>query len=571
EAQMSDDESQQLTTPSTRSDLAMRNASSGILVANRGKLPCASTGPARVGLRSIVSTARAAALQAYLNIPTIVQVAKETGADAVHPATDSCRKCGVCQPATTLEYESPSASVAAGVPVVPGSPGPIQSAKEVTDFCADMASRLLKAAFGGGGRGMRIVRRAEDPLNRSSGPLLGEGGVRKGDSKGNVFTCTGDCSVQRRHQKVVEMPLLRTWTLGGSGHAGDAVKLMRHVAIRIRHCRIPPRIRTGASSLTLAAWRLPPRPGHRHPAGPASAYAGAIISPYTTACSEGKQLPRLRGEVPLPWRVSHTRRQDQHTVFAKPAELLGVLSGPVSTGFLDRNPQLVKQKTSKNKAQRLLFFIAETLVNGPTTPITSSCPPGWRQILLKEGPEAFAKAILRHPTVLLTDTTMRDAHQSLLATRVRTHDLIKIAPFVARRMENLLSLECWGGATFDVAMRFLHECPWDRLEELRKRIPNIPFQMLLRGANAVGYTNYPDNVVYKFCEEAVKSGMDIFRVFDCLNYIPNMVVGMDAVRKAGGVVEAALCYTGDVTRSKSTPCSTIWTLRSSLCAPGRIS
>ncbi|XP_046664228.1 pyruvate carboxylase, mitochondrial [Homalodisca vitripennis] len=144
------------------------------------------------------------------------------------------------------------------------------------------------------------------------------------------------------------------------------------------------------------------------------------------------------------------------------------------------------------------------------------------------------------------DTTFRDAHQSLLATRVRTRDILNISPFVAHTFNNLYSLENWGGATFDVSLRFLHECPWERLEEMRKIIPNIPFQMLLRGANAVGYTNYPDNVVYKFCELSVKTGMDIFRVFDSLNYLPNLILGMEAAGKAGGVVEAAISYTGDV-------------------------
>jgi len=171
--------------------------------------------------------------------------------------------------------------------------------------------------------------------------------------------------------------------------------------------------------------------------------------------------------------------------------------------------------------------------------------------------QAFAKAIREHTKsthqVLLTDTTMRDAHQSLLATRVRTHDLKRIAPFVANQFPGLYSVEMWGGATFDVSLRFLHECPWERLRELRKLMPNIPFQMLLRGANACGYTNYPDNVVYKFCKMSVQNGMDVFRVFDSLNYLPNIQLGMDAVNNAGGIVEAAISYTGDVsdpTRTK---------------------
>lgn len=150
------------------------------------------------------------------------------------------------------------------------------------------------------------------------------------------------------------------------------------------------------------------------------------------------------------------------------------------------------------------------------------------------------------------DTTFRDAHQSLLATRVRTHDLLKISPFVAHKFNNLYSLENWGGATFDVSLRFLHECPWERLSEMRSRIPNIPFQMLLRGANAVGYTNYPDNVVFKFCDLSVQAGMDVFRVFDSLNYLPNLILGMEAADKAGGVVEAAISYTGDVSNPTKT-------------------
>lgn len=173
-------------------------------------------------------------------------------------------------------------------------------------------------------------------------------------------------------------------------------------------------------------------------------------------------------------------------------------------------------------------------------------PKGFHHIFKEQGAEAFAKAVRNHKGLLLMDTTFRDAHQSLLATRVRTHDLLKISPFVTHNFSQLYSMENWGGATFDVALRFLHECPWERLEEMRKLIPNIPFQMLLRGANAVGYTNYPDNVVHKFCELSVQSGMDIFRVFDSLNYLPNLIVGMEAAGNAGGIVEAAISYSGDV-------------------------
>ncbi|KAM5137886.1 pyruvate carboxylase, mitochondrial [Mantella aurantiaca] len=248
------------------------------------------------------------------------------------------------------------------------------------------------------------------------------------------------------------------------------------------------------------------------------------------------------------------------------------LHGTVDTQFIDENPDLFNLRPVQNRAQKLLHYLGHVMVNGPTTPIPikakpstvdpvlppvpiSEPPSGFRDILLQEGPEGFAKAIRKHRGLLLMDTSFRDAHQSLLATRVRTHDLKTISPFVSHNFSNLFSLENWGGATFDVAMRFLYECPWRRLQELRELIPNIPFQMLLRGANAVGYTNYPDNAVFKFCEVAKENGMDIFRVFDSLNYLPNMILGMEAAGQAGGVVEAAISYTGDVadpTRTKYT-------------------
>ncbi|GAA6104610.1 pyruvate carboxylase, mitochondrial [Tachysurus ichikawai] len=239
------------------------------------------------------------------------------------------------------------------------------------------------------------------------------------------------------------------------------------------------------------------------------------------------------------------------------------LYSTVDTQFIDDNQELFNLKPTQNRAQKLLHYLGHVMVNGPMTPIPVKAKPctidpvippvplgeppvGFREVLLKEGPEGFARAVRQHQGLLLMDTTFRDAHQSLLATRVRTHDLKKIAPYVSHNFSNLFSVENWGGATFDVAMRFLSECPWRRLQQLRKLIPNVPFQMLLRGANAVGYTNYPDNAVFKFCEVAKENGMDIFRVFDSLNYLPNMLMGMEAAGSAGGVVEAAISYTGDV-------------------------
>jgi len=310
----------------------------------------------------------------------------------------------------------------------------------------------------------------------------------------------------------------------------------------------------------------------------ASAFAGAIVSPHydsllvkiiskadtlqATAAKLSRSLKefRIRGvKTNIPFLLNVL----EHPEF---------LNGTVDTRFIDDNPQLFDMAPSQNRAQKLLNFLGQVLVNGPQTPVVTSIQPSeaevvppetpagvdppkgtLRDILVKEGPEVFAKAVRAEKTTLLTDTTFRDAHQSLLATRVRTHDLLKISPYVAHNFpDGLYSLENWGGATFDVAMRFLHECPWERLQEMRTLVPNVPFQMLLRGANAVGYTSYPDNVVHKFCDLAVKNGMDIFRVFDALNYLPNLRLGMEAVGNAGGVVEAAISYSGDISDPNKT-------------------
>jgi pyruvate carboxylase len=271
--------------------------------------------------------------------------------------------------------------------------------------------------------------------------------------------------------------------------------------------------------------------------------------------------------------------------------LLNVLSHPVfetgivTTSFIDENPDLKKTSTStwdfasEEQAdprklfatERLVRYIANLAVNGHPAELGADAskiekpstgyvaPPkivgeaannsgegGLRRILLEKGPEEYAKFVRERKGLLVTDTTWRDAHQSLFATRMRTQELLKCAEFTNIALANAFSMEMWGGATFDVAMRFLHECPWERLEKLRVLVPDVPFQMLLRGANAVGYTNYPDNVVYKFCNQAHKSGIDVFRVFDSLNYIENLKLGVDAAGKSGGFVEGAMSYTGDV-------------------------
>lgn len=258
--------------------------------------------------------------------------------------------------------------------------------------------------------------------------------------------------------------------------------------------------------------------------------------------------------------------------------LLSLLSHPTFvdgacwTTFIDDTPELFQLLGSQNRAQKLLTYLGDLAVNGsqiagqigepkfkgdiimPDIPdehgnkidTSKPCKKGWRNILVEKGPEAFAKAVRENPGTLIMDTTWRDAHQSLLATRMRTVDMLNIAKETSYAYSNAWALECWGGATFDVAMRFLYEDPWDRLKKMRKLVPNIPFQMLLRGANGVAYSSLPDNAIYHFCEQAKKCGMDIFRVFDALNDPEQLEVGIKAVLKAGGVAEGTLCYSGDM-------------------------
>jgi len=247
------------------------------------------------------------------------------------------------------------------------------------------------------------------------------------------------------------------------------------------------------------------------------------------------------------------------------------IDGTCWTTFIDDTPELFDLVSGQNRAQKLLSYLGDIAVNGSSIKgqigepkfkgdiimpellddagkpldVSEPCKKGWRNILVEQGPEAFAQAVRKNKGCLLMDTTWRDAHQSLLATRVRTVDLLNIAKETSHAYSNLYSLECWGGATFDVAMRFLYEDPWDRLRKMRKLVPNIPFQMLLRGANGVAYSSLPDNAIYHFCEQAKKHGVDIFRIFDALNDIDQLEVGIKAVHKAGGVVEGTVCYSGD--------------------------
>ncbi|CAG9165015.1 Pyruvate carboxylase [Cupriavidus laharis] len=319
----------------------------------------------------------------------------------------------------------------------------------------------------------------------------------------------------------------------------------------------------------LTAYRSAAGFGVRLDAG--TAYGGAVITPYydsllvkittwaPTAAESIRRMDRALREFRIRGVASNLQFLENvvgHLAFA---------SGEVTTRFIDTTPELLAFTKRRDRATKLLAYLGEISVNGhpetrgrvlpalpmdkplrPRVDARAAIPPGTRDRLRELGAEKFSQWMLDHKPVLLTDTTMRDAHQSLFATRMRTADMLPIAPFYARELSQLFSLECWGGATFDVALRFLKEDPWQRLAQLRERIPNVLFQMLLRGSNAVGYTSYPDNVVQFFVRQAASAGVDLFRVFDSLNWVRNMRVAIDAVRESGALCEGAICYTGDL-------------------------
>uniref|UniRef100_A0A8U7NF71 Pyruvate carboxylase n=1 Tax=Corvus moneduloides TaxID=1196302 RepID=A0A8U7NF71_CORMO len=624
-------------------------------------------------------------VQAYLHIPDIIRVAQENEVDAIHPGygflseradfAQACLDAGVRfvgPPPDVVrkmgdKVEARAIAIAAGVPVVPGTPSPVSALAEAQEFAARVGFPvILKAAHGGGGRGMRVVRapqELEENFSRATSEALAAFGngdlfVEKfierprhievqilGDSHGNVVHLfERDCSVQRRHQKVVEIaPAARLPPELRARLADDAVRLARqvgyenagtveflvdqngdyffievnsrlqvehtvteeitdvdlvHAQLQVAAGRSLPelglqqeRIRVNGCAIQCRVTTEDPARGFQPDTGRievfrsgegmgirldgASAFQGALISPHydsllVKVVAHGPDQPAAaakmsRALAEFRIRGVKTNIPFLQNVLAHPQ----FLAGAADTQFIDENPELFHLRPGQNRAQKLLHYLGHVMVNGPSTPLPVKAkaalvepnppavpmgdpPEGLRAVLQREGPGGFARALRRHRGLLLTDTTFRDAHQSLLATRVRTRDLARVAPFVAHALSPLCSMETWGGATFDVAMRFLHECPWERLRELRRLVPNIPFQMLLRGANAVGYTNYPDNVVHRFCEVAVANGMDIFRVFDALNYMPNLLLGVEAAGNAGAVVEAALSYTGDVANPSRT-------------------
>ncbi len=620
---------------------------------------------------------------AYLSIPEIIRVAKMSGADAIHPGygllsenpdfVDACTQAGITfigPRAKTMRELGDKASarrvaIAAGVPVIPATEVLGDDMDLIRAQAAEVGYPLmLKASWGGGGRGMRPIlnegelaekvregrREAEAAFGNGEGYL--EKMIQRarhvevqilGDRQGNIYHLwERDCSVQRRNQKVVERapapylsPVQREQIceLGKKicQHvnyecAGTVEFLMDMDSGEFYFIEVNPRVQvehtvteevtgidivraqiliaegkslaeaTGCASQfdvkldghalqcrvttedplnnfipdygRIQMYRSATGPGIRLDGG--TAYSGAVITRFYDSL-----LTKVTARAPTPEmaiaRMDRALREFRirgvSTNIAFVENLLKhptFLSNQYTTKFIDTTPELFTFKKRRDRATKILTYIADITVNGhpettdrprphaeakpPRPPVKPSTdvPAGTRQMLDADGPAAVAAWMKAQKQLLVTDTTMRDGHQSLLATRMRSIDMIGAAPAYAQKMSNLFSVECWGGATFDVAYRFLQECPWQRLRDIRSAMPNIMTQMLLRASNGVGYTNYPDNVVQSFVAQAAASGVDVFRVFDSLNWVENMRVAMDAVVAAGKLCEGTICYTGDL-------------------------
>ena len=622
---------------------------------------------------------------AYLAEDEIVELAKRHEVDAIHPGygllserasfARKCRDAGIVFVGPTPEVidalgdkvAARKIAEAAGVPIVPGTPQGVKTAAEARVF-ADRVGYpvIIKAAGGGGGRGMRVVRsageldellvRARSEAKKAFGDetvFLEKLVIRPkhievqilGDNHGNiVHLFERDCSVQRRHQKVIEYA--PAWSLPQALRARlaeDALKIARHVkysnagtveflvgedgghyfievnpriqvehtvteaitardlvqaqiriaqgyklsdpeigiggqeeiqqrgvAIQVRVTAEDPRNDFMPDTGKILVYR--PAVGNGIRLDDGSGYVGARVSQYYDSLlakitASGLEWNYVRRKVIRAIREFRIRGVKTNLSF-----LENVLSHPTfaagktHTTFIDETPELMQYPARRDRATRILRYVGSTIVNGhptvrgkPKPPMSvlsaesapppvprQPPPPGTKQVLEKEGPAGIVKLLRKDQRVRFTDTTWRDAHQSLLATRLRSYDIARVAPATAHLGADLFSLEMWGGATFDVAYRFLSEDPWVRLDELRRLVPNVMFQMLVRGANAVGYTNYPDDVVRGFIEEAAAAGMDVFRIFDALNDVDNMQVAIEAAQKTGRIVETAICYTGDV-------------------------
>jgi len=638
-------------------------------------------------------------IQAYLDIESVIDLARRNSIDAIHPGygflsenaefAEACARAGIIfigPPAGVLrqlgdKLSAREIAIQAGVPVLGGSDLPVSNAQHGRQLAEQIGYPvMLKASHGGGGRGMRVVEHAEqlagafDQARREAETAFGNPSIfiekfivkarhievqLLGDRHGNlVHLFERDCSVQRRHQKVVEIApapnlaaSLRTSLCDAAVAVGrqvdyenagtveflvdaetnefyfievnpriqvehtvteqvtgiDVVKsqiliaqgtpldapdlgLDAQAAVECHGYAIQCRVTTedpGNDFMPdygrIAHYRSASGMGIRLDAG--TAFSGAVVFPFydsllvkVTAWARRFNDAARRGERCLQeFRVRGVKTNIPFLI--KLVMHPQFTAGDCTTQFIDRTPDLFHFAPRRDRATKLLSFLADTIVNGnplvkdrsvsgrrtlvPVPEISAPLDPeqrvgtmtqgelpsrreGFRQQLRTMGPERFIQSIRNERQLLITDTTFRDAHQSLLATRFRTYDMLQAAEAYSRFCPELFSIEMWGGATFDVALRFLKECPWQRLVAMRERIPNILFQMLLRASNAVGYTNYPDNVVRTFVGEAVDAGIDLFRVFDALNWVPNMRVAIEAVVESGALCEAAICYTGDI-------------------------
>jgi pyruvate carboxylase len=623
-------------------------------------------------------------VSAYLDVAGIVALAKEKEVDLIHPGygflaenADFARACA----AAGITFVGPRPEIIelmgdkvaaralakkSNVPTLPGTEEPVKDRAVALKIAHEIGFPLIiKAAFGGGGRGMRVVHRASelghllDEAQSEAGRAFGNSAVFLekyiprakhievqilGDRHGNVVHLhERDCSVQRRHQKVIEIApscglddavrkdlcdaavslaravkydnagtveflydldkhkwffievnpriqvehtvtevitgvdLVRSQILIAQGHDlhGEDVNLPPQseiprigYAVQARVTTEDPENKFTPDYGKILTYRSTGGYGVRLDGG--MGYAGAVITPFYDSLlvkitGYGRTFELALQRVDRALREFRIRGVKTNIPFLENVVANPVFrAGNATTTLIDTTPALFEFKSRRDRATRLLAFLSDVIVNGnpqakkhrPKTPFIpvkapnfdnkAAPPPGTRQLLLEMGAKKFAQWTLDQKRLLITDTTFRDAHQSLMATRVRSFDMLAIAPAVARRAPELFSLEMWGGATFDTAMRFLHEDPWARLRDLRERIPNICFQMLFRGANAVGYSNYPDNVVAGFVKHAAASGIDIFRIFDSLNYTPNLKVAMETVAETHAICEAAICYTGDI-------------------------
>ncbi|MGI1821279.1 pyruvate carboxylase [Exiguobacterium sp. TRN 1102] len=620
-------------------------------------------------------------IDAYLDIEDVIRIAKESGSDAIHPGygflsenielARRCREEGIIfvgpheshLHAFGDKVRARQSAIAAGLPVIPGSDGPLTSYEDAEAFANEHGFPLMvKASMGGGGRGMRVIRteaEMKDLIERAKSEAKQAFGsdevyIEKlverpkhievqilGDEHGHiVHLFERDCSVQRRHQKVVEVaPCVTLSDASRQAICDAAVQLMRHVGYvnagtveflvtedeSFYFIEVNPRIQvehtitemvTGfdivqtqlmiaqgeslhgdmiqmpkQEEIKLLGYAIQSRvtsedPGnnfmpdtgkimaYRSPGGfgvrldGGNAYVGAEISPYYDSLLVKLSTHGMTFEQAASKMVRNLNEFRIRGIKTNIPFLINVMkhpnfiSGDYNTSFIDETPELFVFPKRKDRGTKLLNYIGDVTVNGfpgvglKDKPISRSvriphdlpteAKPGTKQILTELGPDGLADWIKRQPELLLTDTTMRDAHQSLLATRMRTQDILNIAEPTSKLMPELFSVEAWGGATFDVAYRFLSEDPWVRLMKLREKMPNVLIQMLLRGANAVGYKNYADNVIEKFVHEAAYAGVDVFRIFDSLNNLESIQLAIDATLPTGKVAEAAICYTGDL-------------------------